>query len=386
MVVKNPEVYVSISLTILGSSFTILTYLLFPDLRTNSRTFALWLAIGGLGFSSTVFFFEKSDKTQGLLCMIESFVESYFSLVTLFTTVIYCVIISKLFATLNSSRNVDRHTIKVKPGHVVFVWILPFFMALLPFCTGSYGRNRSDLYCWIKTDTQNETTNVAGYIWEIFVLYLWVIVAIVYTLYIYSTVVRRIHQWEGTEAYIVRTKAVVNRMMMYPFILAAVYTAPLFHRLLEPFGVNPRWLVRMSIFTLKIQGFLDAIAYGLSPAIVSRWKLVFSSIYAFFITGVLLSPDEEKKGLRDNENNRPQSTPEMFKHYRESSDIDIELTGSHSERNTSGEIDEDDEFENGMKQYDVYAGTDDQHKIEDRAKTFSITGLTNFYNDDENDY
>lgn len=101
---------------------------------------------------------------------------------------------------------------------------------------------------------------------------------------------------------------------------------------------------------------------------------------------MLLSPDEEKKGLRDNENNRPQSTPEMFKHYRESSDIDIELTGSHSERNTSGEIDEDDEFENGMKQYDVYAGTDDQHKIEDRAKTFSITGLTNFYNDDENDY
>lgn len=73
--VANPEVFVSISLSILGCSFTILTYLLFPDLRTNSRTFACWLAVGGLGYSSTVFF-QSRDKTQGLACMIEAFVES----------------------------------------------------------------------------------------------------------------------------------------------------------------------------------------------------------------------------------------------------------------------------------------------------------------------
>ena len=39
---------------------------------------------------------------------------------------------------------------------------------------------------------------------------------------------------QGTEPYIVRTKAVVNRMMLYPFILAAVYTAPLIHRWATP--------------------------------------------------------------------------------------------------------------------------------------------------------
>lgn len=120
----------------------------------------------------------------------------YFALVTLFTTVIYSVTIARLFATLNSSSNVNKHTIVVKPSHIVFVWILPFGIALLPFTTGSYGRNRSDLYCWIKTDTHNETTNNAGYAWEFFTLYLWVIMAISYNFFVYSTVVRRIHQWQ----------------------------------------------------------------------------------------------------------------------------------------------------------------------------------------------
>jgi hypothetical protein len=72
---SNPEVFVSVSLSITGCCFTILTYVLFPDLRTNSRSFALWLALGGLGYSTTIFF-KNVDETQGLACMIEAFIES----------------------------------------------------------------------------------------------------------------------------------------------------------------------------------------------------------------------------------------------------------------------------------------------------------------------
>ena len=35
---------------------------------------------------------------------------------------------------------------------------------------------------------------------------------------------------QGNEPHVVRTKAVVNRMALYPLILAFVYTAPLIHR------------------------------------------------------------------------------------------------------------------------------------------------------------
>ena len=119
----------------------------------------------------------------------------YFALVTLFTTVIYSVTIAKLFAYLNSN-HAEKLSITVKPAHFLFVWVLTFLIALLPYTTGSYGRNRSDLYCWIKTDTHNERTNTAGYLWEIFVLYLWVVCAIGYNAYVYSTVVRRIHLWK----------------------------------------------------------------------------------------------------------------------------------------------------------------------------------------------
>lgn len=119
----------------------------------------------------------------------------YFALVTLCTTVIYSITIAKLFSSLNNNHS-EKHAITVKPWHFAFVWVLTFFVALLPYTTGSYGRNRSDLYCWIKTDTQNQTTNTAGYVWEIFILYLWVVLAIGYNAYVYSTVVRRIHEWK----------------------------------------------------------------------------------------------------------------------------------------------------------------------------------------------
>jgi hypothetical protein len=95
-----------------------------------------------------------------------------------------------------NSNHVEKLSITVKPIHFFFVWILTFFIALLPYTTGSYGRNRSDLYCWIKTDTHNDDINIAGYLWEIFVLYFWVVLAIAYNGYIYSTVVRRIHLWK----------------------------------------------------------------------------------------------------------------------------------------------------------------------------------------------
>jgi hypothetical protein len=93
--VANPEVFVSISLSIVGCSFTILTYLLFPDLRTNSRTFACWLAVGGLGYSSTVFF-QSRDKTQGLACMIEAFVESKYKDMCVCLYVCMCVCVCVL--------------------------------------------------------------------------------------------------------------------------------------------------------------------------------------------------------------------------------------------------------------------------------------------------
>lgn len=265
-----------------------------------------------------------------------------------------------------------------------------------------------------------------------------------------------------------RTKAVVNRMMMYPFILAAVYTAPLFHRsemlcLLfsgstsyhahvhvsrvhceldfwnflgsSPCGSSVRlsspsscryapsceWSLAdcfkkyislsMCLSIYVSQGCLDAIAYGLAPAIIVRWKHVLLNLYTYMVTGKFVVLTDDSKNRDDGgPGDVEATTPPLFKQYREHSDGLESQHSQHSQhsqlRGECGteeqeqeqedkevvEVDSEEQFEEGLKVYDVYAGLqgDEQNLRQpgvrrgesSRVQTFSATGLTNFYGDD----
>ena len=50
-------------------------------------------------------------------------------------------------------------------------------------------------------------------------------------------------------------------------------------------------------WVLPPQGFLDAIAYGLSPAIEVRWRRVLSGMQAYFLPGRKQTLQEEELAL-----------------------------------------------------------------------------------------
>ena len=127
----------------------------------------------------------------------------------------------------------------------------------------------------------------------------------------------------------------------------------------------------------------------------------------------MLTDDQSNPGAKAG---GAQATPSLFKHYHgESShgDVDIELTDSQHNSHSHTEVDQqpshqqdeenEDAFEEGLKVYDVYSGTEDEgahlnmsqpgvggrgksdgnsSNSGGRPKTFSATGLTDFYGDD----
>ena len=174
----------------------------------------------------------------------------------------------------------------------------------------------------------------------------------------------------------------VNRMMLYPLILAAVYTAPLLHRLLEFFGVKPFWLIRTAVFTLKLQGFLDAIAYGLSPAIVARWKLVLEGMHTFITTGKFI-PISELVTLKSSEDNDAGATPPMFSQYRINSNSDHRVNSGQSDFHSEGD---DIEMTDPDKQHDDDRNNETEQETRTREEALSKEAITGFFNADNMDF
>lgn len=79
-------IVVSTLLSYLGSTMTVLTYLRFPDLRSPSLTFALWLAVGSTGYGTLTF--AKFLYNYDIVCKLAATLNTYFNLVSVFTSVI----------------------------------------------------------------------------------------------------------------------------------------------------------------------------------------------------------------------------------------------------------------------------------------------------------
>lgn len=167
-------IIISTLLSFLGSLMTVLTYFIFPDLRSPSLTFALWLAVGSSGYGSLTF--AKYLYGYEIVCKLAATLNTYFNLVSVFTSVVVAKCMHILFF---SDKLVGQNAtkIQVERWHYVFVFISPIALSGLPWCTDSYGKNEVDVFCWIRTEGDNKT---AGYIWQCIVFYAPLILSLVF--------------------------------------------------------------------------------------------------------------------------------------------------------------------------------------------------------------
>lgn len=93
-------VYITSTLSILGSGFILLSFLVLPIPKTPSLLLTLWLAISGFCFAALTFAIigqSESDYENSYFCKIIPAVEIYFNLSAAFTTVIVAICIGDIF-------------------------------------------------------------------------------------------------------------------------------------------------------------------------------------------------------------------------------------------------------------------------------------------------
>lgn len=175
-------IIISTLMSFLGSLMTVLTYFRFPDLRNPSLTFALWLAAGSSGYGALTF--AKYLYRYEIACKLAATLNTYFNLVSVFTSAVVAKCMHILFFS-DKLVGLNATKIKVERWHYVFVFISPIILAVLPWCTDSYGKNEVDVFCWIRTEECNKT---AGYIWQCVVFYAPLIASLTYIVICYYQV------------------------------------------------------------------------------------------------------------------------------------------------------------------------------------------------------
>jgi len=240
-------------LSLLGSLFIILTYVLIKRLRNFAFKLVVCLSISDVIISTgNLFTGDALDGyTNDSLCYLQSVLKNYGGLASvLWTTVIAY--------TLYSTVVVQRSILNLYGKFVLFGFGIPLLMTGIPIMTNQYGRSGN--WCWIKNDPNNKFGEGAMRFFQ-FYLPLWV--AIGYNTYSYLEVIKCLKAYSGNS---METRF-IGRLKYYPLILVFCWTLPTLNRIYTLFyDENPTFNVIHTSFA-GLQGFLNAIVYGCTASV-----------------------------------------------------------------------------------------------------------------------
>ncbi|XP_061985014.1 G-protein coupled receptor 1 [Populus nigra] len=248
------------SLSFLGSSFIVLCYLLFKELRKFSFKLVFYLALSDMLCS---FFSIVGDPSKGFFCYAQGYSTHFFCVASfLWTTTI----------AFTLHRTVVKHKTDVEDLEAMFhlyVWGTSLFLTVIR----SIGNDHRHLGGWCLTPT-GRTRKAVQFI--TFYAPLWG--AILYNGFTYYQVIRmlnnatrmavgmsdRAYQSDGRA-----DKKAMNRWGYYPLILIGSWafgTINGIHDFIEP-GHKIFWLSVLDVGTAALMGLSNSIAYGLNSSV-----------------------------------------------------------------------------------------------------------------------
>lgn len=263
--------FVTSLISFLGSLFIMLVYTQHRAVK-ELRTFAFrlvfftavadfFLSIGGMlgdaGGSETTYF----GATPGL-CLFQAWLISYFQLASLIWSVSIAFTLHQGFLKRNPDfgpKEVEKHA---KWYHLI-AWGWPLIMSLLPFATDSYGDEGG--YCWIQSHPDHVP-------WRFAQFYIPLSIAIIYNGYVYFNVWRTFKQHESANDDKAR-RQMVARLKFYPLVLVICHLVGLVVTIDEAATSVDREdfaLTMVYLIFSSLQGFFDAVVYGLTPDIQNK--------------------------------------------------------------------------------------------------------------------
>ncbi|XP_057851164.2 G-protein coupled receptor 1 [Cryptomeria japonica] len=248
------------ALSLTGSAFIVLCYLLFRELRKFSFKLIFYLALSDMFYS---FFNILGDPGKRFFCYAQGYSTHFFCVASfLWTTTI----------AFTLHRTVVRHKTDVEELGAIFhlyVWGTSLVMIIIPSIGDGYGQ--TGLWCWIQTTR-------AGKVLQFITFYTPLWGAIVFNSFTYFQVIRMLNNATRMAAGMsdrqlqVDTKAdmkAVNRWGYYPLILIGSWTFSTLNRIHDFIEPNKKmfWLSFLDVGTAALMGLFNSLAYGLNSSV-----------------------------------------------------------------------------------------------------------------------
>ncbi|CAJ1430432.1 unnamed protein product [Effrenium voratum] len=261
---------VSSALSVAGCLVVIGAFLAFPALRRYFARLVLYLAISDL-WLCTSFLMGEFESPHYTKCTIQSMLGIFFGL----SSVLWTVAIADSIRRIVMAQDLTVESRHEKRLHIL-AWGLPLLSVFAVLLLGAQGQ--SGMVCWIENSALGTVLRLAT-----FYLPLWL--AIAYSLWVYWCVSQRLSQlleqasssnadeYEGTafeyHQDLERQRRSLRMMMLLPLILVFCWSPSSIRRLLDVIFPNMQRSVLdyVCVFAGPLQGFLNAVVYGSTPAV-----------------------------------------------------------------------------------------------------------------------
>lgn len=265
----------SSSLSVAGSLFIILSWMLFTDMHFFSRKLIVYISATDL-FSSAAFLYAAVRKTgvmsntgghASLECTVQGFALQFFVLASYLWTGCFAYHLHSLIA----SRRKKAHRLEVF-YHAVS-WGLPMLITIVLVVERL--SLQSDIiggadrpWCWLTNHASQHESLEMEMIQQFALFYVPAVVVFCYNVMIYIKLAGIVH---GTEL----GANIRKRVLLYLLVFLLCSVWGLVHRLYQAFtpGHQPlKWLSYAEAAIGPLQGFLNAIVYGVSAKVIARYK------------------------------------------------------------------------------------------------------------------
>lgn len=241
-----------------GSLAIILSYAKFKELRTFAFRLVLMISIADAFYSIGTIMGDAGEVGSGL-CTVQALMVSFFGLSSiLWTTSIAFTLHLVARAQIAAVEMMERLYSK----YYVLSWGAPLILAILPLTTKSYGDTGGQ--CWIVREG-------AGKVWSVitFLVPLWA--ATLYNTWVVVSVRRSLDGVSGPTLMLQRAK-------LYPLVWVVGNLFSSINAIYELTDQQSFPLTLLDVSLSSLQGFMNAIVFGFTPAVKTRWVNLFRQV------------------------------------------------------------------------------------------------------------
>ncbi|CAG9320960.1 GCR1_1 [Blepharisma stoltei] len=249
-------ILVSSILSLIGSLFVCFVYLAFKSLRVFAFRLVFYLASVDVFIS--ISFMIPYDKGNSVRCRIQGAAITYFTLSEVLWT---SVIAHTLYSSAIKNASFENYHLK----YCLFSFGIPLIATIIPWIGDFYGPSNG--WCWIVHDKGNEGYHTYLICLKLALFYIPLWLVIIYNFAVYMKIIRKLQENEGSfhEHTNIR-RVLIMKLRLYPLVLMVCQGPVSVFRLFSfsDEGYAPFELVLLSGIGICINGFLNAVIYGLT--------------------------------------------------------------------------------------------------------------------------